>query len=101
MQTHRWIATLLTAAGAECHTLLTDLRCHTLLTDLTWCSSGEGAVALHTAFSWRGFRYVKVQTSESLSFNGRLEDIYAQWSYVELEETVCAALSALYMHAGD
>jgi hypothetical protein len=42
---------------------------------------------LHTAFSWRGFRYVKVRTSPGVTFIGGREDIYGRWSYVDLEET--------------
>jgi hypothetical protein len=43
---------------------------------------------LHTAFSWRGFRYVKVRVSgPPLEFRGGREDIYGRWSYVDLEET--------------
>ena len=43
---------------------------------------------LHTAFSWRGFRYVKVRTSgPGISFTGAREGIYGRWSYVNIEET--------------
>ena len=49
---------------------------------------GEGSPAadLHTAFSWRGFRYVVVRTAGAAHFSGKLEDIYARWSYVDAEE---------------
>ena len=43
---------------------------------------------LHTAFSWRGFRYVKVRTSgRGITFNGAREGIYGRWSYVNIGET--------------
>ena len=49
---------------------------------------GEGSPTadLHTAFSWRGFRYVVVRTAGAAHFSGKLEDIYARWSYVDAEE---------------
>ena len=48
-------------------------------------ASKTGAEALHTAFSWRGFRYVKVRTSGAgLTFNGAREDIYARCVVVQL-----------------
>ena len=49
---------------------------------------GENSPAadLHTAFSWRGFRYVVVRTAGAAHFSGKLEDIYARWSYVDAEE---------------
>ena len=54
------------------------------IADGTAAATGD----LHTAFSWRGFRYVKVRVSgPPLEFRGGREDIYGRWSYVDLEET--------------